>query len=162
MSTTPPRDDGRGPADGLRVVGVPTEPGDSEVDAWADAAVSERLPRLRAVAAEWQKTVGTVAGLLGAGTLLNADTAVGSLSPAARNLFALAAGIAFTAAAASIVLASLAAQPRIQEIPPGVVARRAARDEAFVYARRRLVASRWCAGIALVALLASFGVRWYA
>lgn len=162
MSTTPPRDDGRGIADRLRVVGVPTEPGDSEIDAWADAAIAERLPRLRAVAAEWQKTVGAVAGLLGAGTLLNADTTVRALSPDARNLFALAAGLAFTAAAASIVLASLAAQPRVRRIPPGVVARRAARDGAFSYAHGRLLASRWCAGIALFALLVSFGVRWYA
>ncbi|MDC7121199.1 hypothetical protein OMK64_06590 [Cellulomonas fimi] len=161
MSATPPTD-GHGVADRLRVVGVATQPGDSEIDAWADAAVAERLPRLRAVAAEWQKTVGAVAGLLGAGTLLNADSTARALPLGARHVFTLAAVLAFTAAAASIVLASVAAQPRIRTIPPGVAARRAARDEAFSYARARLVASRWCAGVALVALLVSFGVRWYA
>lgn len=162
MSTPAPTSDGgEVPIAGVRVVGVPTEPGDSDADQWAQSAVDERLPRLRASAAEWQKTVGTVAGLFGAGTLLNADTTVRGLPQDARNLFVATAFIAFTAVAASIVLASLAAQPRIVEIPADIAGRQQAQDAAFAYTRGRLRASRWFAGAALVTLLFSFAVRWY-
>lgn len=143
-----------------RVQGVSVNPEDFAVDDWAEAALRDRLPRLRAMAGEWQKTVGTVTGLFGAGALFNADTAVRALDGSSKTIFAVIAVSAFLAAAASIVLASLASQSRLAEIPPDVTARRRLQDEAFTYTRRRLKWSRQLAGVAVVALLASFLIRW--
>ena len=161
MSTTPATGGTGKQSARVRVKGVSTEPGDSDADEWAEASLADRLPRLRASAAEWQKTVGTVAGLFGAGTLLNADATVRALSQNARDLFTVTAFAAFITVAASIVLASLAAQPRTIEIPADIAGRREAQTAAFAYTRSRLRASRWCAGAAMITLLASFAVRWY-
>lgn len=161
MSTTPATGDRGKQSLQVRVKGVSAEPGDADADQWAEASLAERIPRLRASAAEWQKTVGTVAGLFGAGTLLNADATARALSQNARDLFTITAFATFITVAASIVLASLAAQPRTTEIPADIAGRREAQATTFAYTRRRLRASRWCAGAAMVTLLASFAVRWY-
>jgi len=137
------------------------DPEDLAAEEWAEAAIRERLPRLRAMATEWQKTVATVAGLFGAGTLFNADTAVRALGWIGKTGFAVLAVVAFLAASGSIVLASLASQTRLVEIPPDVVSRRRLRDQEFEEARLRLRWSRLLAGVAVVALLGSFLFRWF-
>jgi hypothetical protein len=143
------------------VQGASLNPEDWAADEWAEAALRDRLPRLRAMAAEWQKTVGTVSGLFGVGALFNADTAVRALDGFSRTWFAGMAISAFLAAGGSIVLASLASQSRLLEIPPDVAARRHLQEEAFIYTRRRLTWSRRLAGLAIMALLASFLFRWF-
>jgi hypothetical protein len=129
-------------------------------DEWAEAAIRDRLPRVRAMAAEWQKTVGTVAGLFGAGALFNADAAVLALGTGSRVAFAALAFGAIAAAAASIVLASLASQSRLVNVPPDAPGRRRMQEEAFNYSQSRLTWSRRLAGVAVVALIGSVGVRW--
>lgn len=144
------------------VQGARLNPEDRAADDWAEAAVRDRLPRLRATAAAWQQTVGTVAGLLGIGTLFNADAVVDKMSEPEKAWFAVLAIAAFLAASGSIALASLASQYRSVEIPPDVTARRGLEDAAFKYTRLRLMWSRQLAGVAMLALLGSFLFRWFA
>lgn len=144
-----------------RVRGASLAPGDLDSDEWAEDAIRDRLPRLRTMATEWQKTVGTVAGLLGIGALFNADAAVRVLGEISRIAFAVLAVCAFLAASGSIVLASLASQSRVLQVTPDVRSRRDLQESAFTYTRDRLKWSRQLAGVAVVALLGSFLVRWF-
>lgn len=130
-------------------------------DAWAEKAIDERLPTIRAAASDWGKAVATIAGLLGAGSLLNADTAVRELSSGAAITYAALAGLAFVSAVAAVTLASLAAAPHRQLITPDVGDRGRLRDSTFTTAARRLDASRIATGLAVLLLLASFAVRWF-
>jgi len=130
-------------------------------DQWADEAILSHLPRLRTSAAEWQKAVASLAGLLGAGTLLNADSAVRALSPGWRIGYGVAAGLALVLAGSALALASVASQNREVEIPPDLGERLQLYNKTVEYTCSRLQLSRRCTALAAVALIISFAIRWY-
>jgi len=146
----------------IRLRAVRLTPAELAADAWAEKAIDERLTAIRSAASDWGKAVATIAGLLGAGSLLNADTAVRALKPNADIAYAVLAALAFVTAVAAVTFASLAASPRRRLFGPDVGSRQTARAAAFTRASRLLFASRITTGLAVTLLLASFGVRWFA
>jgi hypothetical protein len=135
---------------------------DLAVDKWSEEAVQERLQRIRAVATAWGASVSAITALLGAGTVIDADDQVRALSSPWSILYGALTAVALCAAALSIYLASTAAQFRLQIMPIDLDARRRVRTRIYDLADRDLRRSRMCALVAVVGLILSIGVRWYA
>lgn len=133
-----------------------------DADLWVTEAAREALPRLRELAGQWAATVTTLTGLFGLGALISGDDAVRALDTRWRVAYGVLALVALTAAAVSILQASLAAQATVAEVGPDVSARVAERRERIQAVRRRLAISRWAAGVALVMAVLALAVRWYA
>lgn len=148
---------------GSVVVGVdPPPPLEQAAFEWGQQAVKDRLPNTRALAEKWGTTVSTVTALFGTGTILSSDTMVRSLVSPWEMWYGIAAGLALILSATAIWRASRAAQATIGDIPAG------AEERLLLYKRRlddsvrNLHISRWCAGIAVLLLLATLCIRWYA
>lgn len=130
-------------------------------DDLVERAIAERLPRLRTVASSWGATVGGITALFGAGVVIDADDRVRALTPAAGILYGVLAALALSAAAASLYLAALAAESRPRRVGSDLDSRTNALDEVFRKGVRALMASRLCAALAVLLLIASMAVRWY-
>lgn len=134
-----------------------------DADEWAEQLIAEQLPRTRALAAQWGTTLAALTALFGAGIVIDADDAVRALHPKG---WAIAYGIltaaALLAAAIAILLAAQAAHGSLFTIPPDVAERVALRRRLVAEAQRNLRWSRRAAAVAVLLLIASFGVRWYA
>jgi hypothetical protein len=114
------------------------------------------------LAEKWGATVTAVTSLLGAGTLIDADTAVRSLRPWAAYVYG---GLVITAlgcAAKAILSAAQAAQDKPITVPPAAAERLKLYREHTDEAMKALGKSREFAGLAFVLLLVSFLVRWFA
>ena len=153
MSTTPATGGTGKQSARVRVEGVSTEPGDSDADGVGRSVLG------RPAAAPACKRCGMAEdGRHRSRTVWRRDAPQRrrhGTSPVAerpRPLPRTTAFAAFITVAASIVLASLAAQPRTIEIPADIAGRREAQTAAFAYTRSRLRASRWCAGAAMITL----------
>jgi hypothetical protein len=140
----------------------PLTPEQRDADAWAEQALQQRLPATRDLAQKWGATVTALTALLGTGTIIDADDAVRALESSYAVYYGIAAGGALLAAAASILFASQAGQVGLVQIPPGVKERVALRNSLFEGAARKLRVSGFFAAVAVVLLIASFGIRWYA
>lgn len=138
-------------------------PEQRDADIWAEEILRERLPRTRQLAQNWQAIISAITALLGAGTLISADDVIRALDPPGwAVLYGVLTGLALLSAAGSILLASLAGQASWPVIPPGARERLALRETLIIRTRRLLKWSQLLAGIALILLICSFAVRWYA
>lgn len=134
-----------------------------DADNWAELLIAEQLPRTRSLAAQWGATLGALTALFGAGTIIDADDSVRALHPEGwAILYGILTAAALVAAAIAIVLAALAAQGSVVEIPPDITERLELRQRLVADAQRNVQWSRRVAGLAVVVLVAAFGVRWYA
>jgi hypothetical protein len=131
-------------------------------DELAQQGVTERLPRIRAAATAWGASVSAITALFGAGIVVNADSQVRALKPGWAVTYGVLAALALAAAGAAIYLAAPAAEARPVPMPKDVRGRATAIEELFQSAVRDLKASRVCTAAAVVLLMASIGVRWYA
>lgn len=147
-----------------RVVGPgrPVTPAERDADEWAEQLLAERLPAIRSLAERWGTIVGTLTGLLGAGSVINADDAVRALREPWSVIYGVLAGAALASAAVATYLAGRAASGGLHQVPPGVRDRMALRTRLFASAARDLALSRRTTALALLALAASFAIRWYA
>jgi hypothetical protein len=133
-----------------------------EAEEWASKAWRDRLPGVRALAGQWTATVGVITGLLGAGTLLSADSTIQALASPWSLFYGLLAGGALLAVAISTLYGSLASQGTIKDRPISSKDAVELLDSEVARSVRQLHASRVVAGFALVLLIAALGVRWYA
>jgi hypothetical protein len=131
-------------------------------DRWAEGVRRESLERTRALAAQWATTVGVVFAILGIGTIIDSDDVVRALQPNWAVAYGLLAGAALVLAAASTLLASRGAQPRFSPVKPGADYRVRLREDLAQKARSDIYRSQVLFVIAILALVAAFGVRWYA
>jgi len=141
---------------------VQLTPQQRDADLWAEQILRERLPRTRELAKEWGATVAAVTALFGTGTVIDADAAVRALLRGWAAAYGVLVCLAILAAGGAILFASSAAQARLTVIPPGATERVATREQLVTLSLRDLRVSRWLAAAALLLLIASFGVRWYA
>lgn len=145
------------------VVGVdPPSPLEQAAYEWGQLAVRDRLPNTRALAEKWGATVSALTALLGAGTILSSDTVVRSLVSPWGCRYGVAAGLALILSAAAIWGASRAAQATVGEIPPGAEQRLKFYNKRVKHSVRWLHMSRWCTGVAVLLLIVSLAIRWYA
>lgn len=133
-----------------------------QADDWARQAITERLPRLRAVATAWGATVTALTAIFGLATLTDSDAVVSKLDSPFDWIFGVSAALAAITAALAIFLASLAAQQGKKEIPPDLAERVRLYNETFENALNRLEWSRIWTGISIVFLIGNFAIRWYA
>lgn len=129
---------------------------------WGQQAVKDRLPNTRALAEKWGTTVSALTALFGTGTILSSDTVVRSLVSPWGVRYGIAACLALILSAAAIWCASRAAQATVGDIGPGAAERLVLYEKRLKNSVRSLHISRWCAGIAVLFLLASLAIRWYA
>jgi hypothetical protein len=133
-----------------------------EADEWADNARRERLAGIRALAGQWTTSVGIIFALLGAGALVSSESAIQTLaSPYSVAYGVLAAGTLVTAAYA-VLAGSLASQGTVKTMPVDATEIVRLREEEFTRSARQLGQSRLAAGLAVVLLILSFGLRCYA
>jgi hypothetical protein len=131
-------------------------------NAWAEQAIEQRIPQLRALAGRWTTTLGTLVGLLGGASVLNADDKVRALDSFWRITYGIIAFFAVGLAAVATYLGMLAAGEREFDVPPDLAGRVREMNNTFQRGRTFLRYSLVLAGIALVLLAISFAVRWYA
>jgi hypothetical protein len=132
-----------------------------DADSWAEQLVHDQLPNTRKLGQQWAATVTALTGLFGLGIVIDADDAVHALTTGWAIAYGVLVGVAVLAAAAAILLASLASHGWLATIPPGVQERIALRHDLVRKAHSQLRLSWLLTGIALLFLIGSFGVRWY-
>jgi hypothetical protein len=135
---------------------------DRAADIWANQLVNDRLPRLRALSEKWSGTIATLAALLGAATVLDADSAVRGLEELWSILYAACVAAALGFAAWATLSAASAAQGGIVEIPPDVGGRKQLQEKLVQSAINDLKWSRIATLVALALLAAAFAIRWFA
>jgi hypothetical protein len=134
-----------------------------DADTWARTIIDARLARMRELATQWGATISALTALFGTGVIIDADDAVRALDPAAWSIaYGALAGLALGLAAFAIYAASSAAQAQVVSIPPGAPERLRLQNELVSTAVSRLRRSRILGALAIIVLLASFAVRWYA
>jgi hypothetical protein len=133
-----------------------------EADEWVKQLDRERLPRLREVAQQWGTAVSAVTGLIGAGSIVNADSAVRSLRGGWGLLYGVFAAAALLAAVVSILLAGAAARSQLVKLPVDVNAQIKLREQLVDLVVKRLFWSRAFFGLSILLLIIAFGIRWYA
>jgi hypothetical protein len=131
---------------------------------WSESLSEDQLNAWRRLASTWGATISVLLGLLGAGTVLNADDDVralaGSTWPALFGCFAL---IALGSGAFAIYAAHVASQPvKVENIGPSTTEQVAAYEGLISRTQRWLNWSKIATCISIVALISSFAVRWYA
>ena len=144
----------------VRAVALSSE--QREADEWIKQLDRDRLPRLREAAQQWGTAVSTVTGLLGAGSVINADSAVRSLRDNWGLAYGVFAATALLAAVCSILFASAAARSQIVMLPVDVNEQIRLRDQLIATVVKRLFWSRTLFLVSILLLLAAFGIRWYA
>jgi len=146
-----------------RIVGpAPISKEDIAADDWAEQALNERLPRIRAVATAWGASVAAITALFGTGVVINADAQVRAMASFWDVMYGILAGAALMAASAALYFASRGAQFRLKHIPFDFAGRREMRQQLFESAVSDLRASRLSAVIAVLLLISSMAIRWYA
>jgi hypothetical protein len=135
---------------------------DLALDDWARAAVSERLPRLRTVSTAWATAVSTITALFGAATVIDADSQVRALKAPWHVIYGILTAASLLCVAAGIALAFWGGQFRSETVPPDVEGRRELRKEVVARTDRDLKWSQIATAAAVVLLIASLAVRWYA
>jgi hypothetical protein len=137
-------------------------PAQREADEWADGLIRNRLPALRTLGGQWAATIAALTGLLGAGTVIDADDAVRGLKEPWGPVYGLLVGAALISAAVATYLAGEVAAGGLREIPIDINERLNLQDRLYRNAVQRFHWSRAATAAALVLLGLSFAVRWYA
>lgn len=137
-------------------------PEDRDADLRIDKAIRERLPGIRAAAQQWQATLGTLMGLLGAGTVIAARDEVRALDTPWGYVFGVLAACALLFAVLATFKASKAASPQnIPSMPAGARERRVLEDRLYKDSVDDLNASKFWTVWALLFLALSFAALWY-
>jgi hypothetical protein len=134
-----------------------------DADVWARTIIEGRLARMRELATQWGATVTALTALFGIGTVIDADDPVRALDPPGWGvLYGVLAGLAVLLAGGALYKAAKAAQAQVRAVPPDVQGRLRLQDDLLRASVGSLRWSRILALLALVALIGSFAVRWYA
>jgi hypothetical protein len=131
-------------------------------DEWFEAAVNQRLSRVRELAGQWSTTLSAVTGLVAFGVIFDAGDADAGVTIGQWRLYLALAGLALAAALAAVLLGAQAAgTKRFDVLPSDLAGRQSCYAEARRQAQGRLKASQVCCGAAVAALGVALIVRFW-
>lgn len=142
--------------------GTPLTEKERLVGKWADEAIANQLPTLRATAQHWQTSISTIIGLFGAATIISSDVSVAALQSDWNYLYGLLVLLSLGAAGWALYLAALAGEASTVTIRADVSDRVQEYNRLVDTSAGRLHCSRIVTLVSIGLLLIATGLRWYA
>lgn len=131
-------------------------------DEWFEAAVSQRLSRVRELATQWSAMLGVVTGFVAFGAIFDAGDAGIAATSGRWKPYLVLAGLALAAAMAAVVLGAQAASlKRFDVLPSDLTGRASSYAQARRHAQDRLKASQVCCAAAVAVLGVALIVRFW-
>lgn len=139
----------------INTKGVQPTPEEELAQAVAELAWKERLPRTQKLASDWQAVIGAVTGLFGVGSIIAAPEAIRAVTSGWAKAASICAVLGLVFFAVSVVLASVAAQPRgSSKVSRDLTKLTAWYEDSIEHARCLLKWSRWTAALAAALMVA--------